>query len=164
MEGDLPSATAAIDVRAVVALTPIVPWFIRGTLPISRLKIRVNFSASLIISLKFCTSGVKRGGRRDCGGSTDASGVPEALEGGYESDGRQGLLGAVLLCGRFLFFGTAPRDTNFGWKYESVSISDSDASPCSSVVSFDVSILLVGLLFGDIELRRAAEMRAKLEL
>ena len=41
LEGDLPSATAAMEVRAVVALTPIVPWLIRGTLPISRLKIRV---------------------------------------------------------------------------------------------------------------------------
>ena len=114
LEGDLPSATAAMDVRAVVALTPIVPWLIRGTLPISRLKIRVDFSASFIRSLKFCTSGVKRGGRRGCVGSTGAGGGPEARESGCERDGCQEFFGAGLLCSRFLFLGTAPRDTNFG--------------------------------------------------
>ena len=85
-------------------------------------------------------------------------------ESGCERDGCQEFFGAGLLSSRFLFLGTAPRETIFGWKYESVSASDSEASPCSSVVSLEVSILLVGLVLLDIELRRAAEMRAKLEL
>ena len=96
LEGDLPSATAAMEVRAVVALTPIVPWLIRGTLPMARVMIRVDFSASFIRSLKFCTSGLKQGGRRVCGGSTGASGGPELRESSCEEDGCQEFLGAGL--------------------------------------------------------------------
>ena len=52
VEVDLPSFCAAMAVRASVAFFEIVSRFMIGTVPILRLKIRVDFSASLTVSLK----------------------------------------------------------------------------------------------------------------
>ena len=51
VEDSLPSVLAAIAVRAKVAFLEIVSWFMMGTLPIFKLKISVDFSASLTASL-----------------------------------------------------------------------------------------------------------------
>ena len=54
----LPSTLAAILVRARVAFLDIVVVFISGTVPMSRLKTRVDFLASLTVSLKLASSGL----------------------------------------------------------------------------------------------------------
>ena len=60
-----PSTAAAMAVRAEVALTPMVEWLIRGTLPISKLKTTVDFSASCTISRNFCSAVCFSGGEID---------------------------------------------------------------------------------------------------
>ena len=72
----LPSTCAAILVSARVAFLHIVSVFMSGTVPMSRLKTRVDFSASLTVSLKLASSGLSR----LAGAATGTWFVPAAYE------------------------------------------------------------------------------------
>ena len=56
VEDSLPSVFAAMLARARVAFLEIVSWFMIGTLPMSRLKMRVDLSASFTASLNLLCS------------------------------------------------------------------------------------------------------------
>ena len=97
MDEFLPSLAAAMEVSERVALVAIVSLFIRGTVPILRLKMRVDLSASRIASTNFCLAK---------SASLTVTGTDEGLP----------VIVLVLTCERVSllgFFGIAPKVTMF---------------------------------------------------
>ena len=113
LEGGLPSTSAAMRLRASVAFMPMVDWLIMGTLPISRLNRRVDFSASLMHSRKCKISSGRSGTRTRSAWTSWGFGVDcEGCE-GFQSDREFRTAGSSLRC-----FGRAPRETKLKWELE----------------------------------------------
>ena len=127
------SAMAAMAVRAAVALIPMVALLIKGTLPMSRLKTAVDFSALLTRSLNLCKLGVTEG-EGEWSLLPDAArlrGTADLLSlAGAQSRGWSGLLGGNSL---FLDLGMVPSERICDGGSASLSTSDSDTMVSDSV-------------------------------